>query len=139
MARDVDKAWKKHYCFIYPTWTVHLNFHGDGWVFGGLGSEAAWCRSICNESSIIVIDVEYRLTPEFPFPVALHDCWAAVRWAHANAELLNLDPSSISAGGLSSGGRYTAVLAHFAVTVLPLGSQTAVDGSSRDRYAMCQR
>ncbi|PLB52162.1 alpha/beta hydrolase fold protein [Aspergillus steynii IBT 23096] len=129
------------YSFTYPTWTVHqvpvsdpdgsiacrvytpagrgpfpvhINFHGGGWVLGGLQSEQAWCRSICNESSIIVIDVDYRLAPKFPFPVALYDCWAAVRWAHANANLLNLDANSISIGGLSSGGLITAVLANFA-------------------------
>jgi acetyl esterase/lipase len=93
---------------------VHLNFHGGGWVIGGLNSEAAWCRSICNESSIVVIDVDYRLAPEFPFPVAIYDCWAAVKWAMAEAPTLNVDPTSVSIGGLSSGGLITAVLAHFA-------------------------
>ncbi|KNG87098.1 alpha/beta hydrolase fold protein [Aspergillus nomiae NRRL 13137] len=93
---------------------VHVNFHGGGWVLGGLQSEAAWCRSICNESSIIVIDVDYRLAPEHQYPVALYDCWAAVQWAHTNARALNIDPNSISIGGLSSGGLITAVVAHFA-------------------------
>ncbi|OKL57324.1 hypothetical protein UA08_07472 [Talaromyces atroroseus] len=93
---------------------VHLNFHGGGWVIGGLNSEAAWCRSICNQSSIVVIDVDYRLAPEFPFPVAIYDCWAAVKWAIAEAQTLNIDPTSVSIGGLSSGGLITAVLAHFA-------------------------
>lgn len=58
---------------------VHLNFHGGGWVLGGLRFEAAWCRSICNEASIIVIDIDYLLPPKFPFPVALYDCWTAVQ------------------------------------------------------------
>jgi acetyl esterase/lipase len=73
---------------------VHLNFHGGGWVIGGLNSEAAWCRSICNESSIIVIDVDYRLAPEFPFPVAIYDCWTAVKWAIAEAATLTNAPTS---------------------------------------------
>lgn len=93
---------------------AHLNFHGGGWIIGGLKSEAAWCRSICNESSIIVIDVDYRPAPEFPFPVAIYDCWTAVKWAIAEAATLNIDPTSVSIGGLSSGGLITAVLAHFA-------------------------
>ncbi|KAL4865119.1 hypothetical protein BDV12DRAFT_200402 [Aspergillus spectabilis] len=93
---------------------VHLNFHGGGWVLGGLTSEAAWCRSICNEASIVVIDVDYRLAPKCPFPTALYDCWSAVRWAIGNAESLNIKPDSVSIGGLSSGGLITAVLAHFA-------------------------
>ncbi|KAL5338358.1 Alpha/Beta hydrolase protein [Aspergillus crustosus] len=93
---------------------VHLNFHGGGWVLGGLKSEAAWCRSICNDSSIVVVDVDYRLAPKYPFPVALYDCWAAVRWTIENAALLNIKPDSVSIGGLSSGGLITGVLAHFA-------------------------
>lgn len=59
---------------------VHLNFHGGGWVLGSLNSEAAWCRYICNEARITVIDVDYRLAPEFEFPTSTYDCWAAVRW-----------------------------------------------------------
>ncbi|KAL4795287.1 Alpha/Beta hydrolase protein [Aspergillus venezuelensis] len=93
---------------------VHLNFHGGGWVLGGLASEAAWCRCICNDSSIVVIDVDYRLAPQYPFPTALYDCWSAVLWTIYNAASLKIDPNSVSIGGLSSGGQMTAVLAHFA-------------------------
>ncbi|KAL4744046.1 Alpha/Beta hydrolase protein [Aspergillus similis] len=98
---------------------AHINFHGGGWVLGSLSSEAAWCRSICNESSIIVIDVDYRLAPQYPFPTALYDCWSAVQWAIANSDSLNIKPDSISIGGLSSGGLMTAVIAHFARDCTP--------------------
>ncbi|KAH3973407.1 hypothetical protein HBI25_082130 [Parastagonospora nodorum] len=93
---------------------VHLNFHGGGWVLGGLKSEAAWCRHMCNKANIKVIDVDYRMAPEFPFPTSIYDCWDAVKWAIANVESLNIDPSSVSIGGLSAGGQMSAVLAHFA-------------------------
>jgi len=59
---------------------VHLNYHGGGWVLGGLQSEAAWCRSICNNVKIKVIDVDYRMAPEFPFPTAIYDSWEVVQW-----------------------------------------------------------
>lgn len=99
---------------------MHLNFHGGGWVLGGLNTEAAWCRSICNEAGVVVIDVDYRLAPEFPFPTAIYDCWTALKWAITNAEmLLNTDPTSVSIGGLSSGGSIAAVLAHFARDSVP--------------------
>ncbi|UNI16588.1 hypothetical protein JDV02_003014 [Purpureocillium takamizusanense] len=90
---------------------VHLNFHGGGWVLGGLGSEAAWCRHMCNKSNVKVIDVDYRMGPEFRFPTAIYDCWDATI---ENAEALNVDPKSVSFGGLSAGGHMSAVLAHFA-------------------------
>jgi acetyl esterase/lipase len=93
---------------------VHLNFHGGGWVLGGLQSEAAWCRHMCNKANIKVIDVDYRMAPEFPFPTSIYDCWDAVKWAIANAKNLDIDPHSVSIGGLSAGGQMSAVLAHFA-------------------------
>lgn len=95
---------------------VHLNFHGGGWVVGGLESERAWCRHMCNEVGIKVIDVAYRKGPELPFPTAIYDCWDAVKWVreHAGSAAVNADPQSVSFGGLSAGGHMSAVLAHFA-------------------------
>ncbi|KAL2212059.1 hypothetical protein CC79DRAFT_1364343 [Sarocladium strictum] len=93
---------------------VHLNFHGGGWVLGSLQSEAAWCRHMCNMANITVIDVDYRMGPEFKYPAAIYDCWDAVKWTIANAETLNINPKSVSFGGLSAGGHMSAVLAHFA-------------------------
>ncbi|KZL75306.1 alpha/beta hydrolase fold protein [Colletotrichum tofieldiae] len=90
---------------------VHINFHGGGWVLGGLNSEAAWCRQICSTSNIKVIDVDYRMGPEHKFPTAIYDCWET---AIKNAAALNIDSSSVSFGGLSAGGQMSAVLAHFA-------------------------
>ncbi|KAK7419827.1 hypothetical protein QQZ08_010660 [Neonectria magnoliae] len=85
-----------------------------GWVLGGLKTEAARCRHICNKSAIKVVDVDYRIGPEFKFPTAIYDCWNAVKWVTANAESLNINPESVSFGGLSAGGQMSAVLEHFA-------------------------
>ena len=49
-------------------------------MLGGLESEAAWCRSICNNVKIKVIDVDYRMAPEFLFPTAIYDSWEVVQW-----------------------------------------------------------
>jgi hypothetical protein len=51
-----------------------------GWVLGNLNSEAAWCRHMCNKAHIKVIDVDYRLAPEFPYPTSIYDSWDAVKW-----------------------------------------------------------
>lgn len=59
---------------------VHFNMHGGGWVLGGLKSEQAWCRHICNNVGIKVIDIDYRLAPEYQFPVAIYDCWTAIKF-----------------------------------------------------------
>ncbi|EMD93700.1 hypothetical protein COCC4DRAFT_208316 [Bipolaris maydis ATCC 48331] len=93
---------------------VHINYHGGGWVLGGLNSEAAWCRSVCNNTSIVIVDVDYRLAPEFVFPTAIYDSWDALQWVLSHAEHLNIDVTSVSIGGLSAGGHMSAVLSHMA-------------------------
>ena len=57
------------------------------------------------------MNVGFRLAPEDPFPAALDDCWAAVRWAAANAASFGGDPDRLAVGGDASGGTYAAVCA----------------------------
>lgn len=59
---------------------LHFNMHGGGWVLGGLTSEQAWCRHIVNNIGIKVVDIDYRLAPEFRFPVAIYDCWTVIKF-----------------------------------------------------------
>ncbi|SPN99282.1 related to esterase/lipase [Cephalotrichum gorgonifer] len=93
---------------------VHFNMHGGGWVLGGLKSEQAWCKHVCKNLGIVVVDIDYRLAPEFKFPVPIYDCWTAVKFMLSNGEKYGIDPQSVSIGGLSAGGHMTAVMAHFA-------------------------
>jgi acetyl esterase/lipase len=49
-------------------------------VLGGLNSEQSWCRHVCNNANMVVVDVAYRMAPEYLFPVAIYDCWDALKW-----------------------------------------------------------
>jgi dienelactone hydrolase len=55
--------------------------------------------------------VVYRLSGEAPFPAAIHDCKAAVRFLRAHAKEHGIDSENIGAIGLSAGGHLTALLA----------------------------
>jgi acetyl esterase len=61
-----------------------------------------------------VLAVDYRLAPEHPFPAAIEDALAALKWAHANAKRLGADPKRIGIGGDSAGANLSAVVSQIA-------------------------
>lgn len=90
---------------------AHMDFHGGGFVIGNLKSDEAWCRQACQEVGCIILNVDYRLSPDYPHPVPLTDCWAALKWTFKSSEELGIDPLRVSVGGLSAGGQLAAVVA----------------------------
>src|SRR6185436_11267670 len=58
-----------------------------------------------------VVSLDYRLAPEFPFPAAHEDGWAALRWLAANAGALGAEPDRLAVGGGSSGATLAAGVA----------------------------
>jgi versiconal hemiacetal acetate esterase len=78
---------------------VALYFHGGGWVMGSVEEEDGFCRALSKLSGTKIVSVEYRLAPEFPFPIPLEDCVQAAEWA------LETHPSqSVAVFGTSAGG-----------------------------------
>ena len=88
-----------------------LFLHGGGWVIGNLESHDRMCRRLASVARICVIAVDYRLAPEHPFPAALDDAAAALRWAADHADELRIQRSRIGVGGDSAGGNLAAALA----------------------------
>ena len=86
-------------------------YHGGGWVIGDLDSHDAVCRILAHEGQLLVIAVDYRLSPEHKFPTAVNDAVAAAQWIAANADSLGIDPARLMVGGDSAGGNLAAVVA----------------------------
>ncbi|MFG2918144.1 alpha/beta hydrolase [Kitasatospora sp. NPDC048298] len=85
--------------------------HGGGFVMGDLDTEHPWATLIANGSGVTVISVGYRLAPEHPFPAALDDAYAVLRWTAEHAAALGIDPERIAVGGHSAGGGLAAGVA----------------------------
>ncbi|KAI1491826.1 Alpha/Beta hydrolase protein [Biscogniauxia mediterranea] len=93
---------------------VHLNFHGGGFVFGDLTHESQLCLSMRDGAGVVVIDVNYRHCPETIWGKCMEDAWAAVSWTRASATELNINPESVSIGGISAGAHIAIVVQHMA-------------------------
>lgn len=86
-------------------------FHGGGWVVCDLDTHDVVCRAIARRAGAVVVSVDYRLAPEFKFPAAVVDCYAATVWVAENAGRLGISPNRISVGGDSGGGNLGTVVA----------------------------
>ena len=81
-----------------------LFIHGGGFIGGSADSMDAKCRVMSEEIDCVIVNVEYRLAPEHPYPAAPEDCYAALEWFFGRAGELGVDPSRIGVYGGSAGG-----------------------------------
>ena len=96
-----------------PIGTV-VYFHGGGWILGDLDSHEAHAIRIANRCGVVVLNVDYRLAPEHPFPAAPEDAAAALEWAHAHLAELGGAGKPLAVAGDSAGGNLAAVAAQHA-------------------------
>ena len=85
-------------------------YHGGGFVIGNLDTHDSTCRRLANKSRCQVIAIDYRLSPEHPFPAPIDDGVAAFRHIRDNAEKFGADPERLAVGGDSAGGAIAAVV-----------------------------
>ncbi|KKK26342.1 hypothetical protein ARAM_004253 [Aspergillus rambellii] len=88
---------------------VLLTFCGSGFIIPGFGLDDPYCREISQQTGHVVIDVQYRLAPEHPFPTALEDAKRAIDWVIGQPDLY--DPAHISIGGFSAGANLAVSIA----------------------------
>ena len=79
---------------------VVLYLHGGGYSIGSLTSHRPFVAQLARRSGMRALSVDYRLAPEHPFPAAIEDCHAALRWLHDHADSLGIDPERIAVGAV---------------------------------------
>src|SRR4051812_29955814 len=88
-----------------------LWIHGGGMCVGTPQIEAVLSAGMAREGGAVLVSPDYRLAPENPFPAALDDCMATLKWMVEHADELGIDPDRIAVHGVSAGGGLAAAIA----------------------------
>lgn len=86
-------------------------FHGGGWVLGDFPTNERFVRDLVVESGAVAVFVNYSLSPEVRYPVAINQAYAATKWVAENGAQINVDGKRLAIAGNSVGGNMTAVVA----------------------------
>lgn len=92
---------------VYP---VIVYYHGGGWVIANLDTYNASAQALAEQSEAVLISVAYRQAPEFKYPTAHNDSYAAYVWALQNAASIKGDPKRVAVAGESAGGNLAAAV-----------------------------
>ena len=87
-----------------------LWIHGGGQLFGHTDFTKYWCSIYAEQANCIAVALDYRLTPENPYPASLEDCYATLVWMRKATDEVGIDADRIAVGGDSAGGCLTAAL-----------------------------
>jgi acetyl esterase/lipase len=85
--------------------------HAGGFALGNLDTDHLQCVELARRAHCTVVSVDYRLSPEHPYPAALDDAIAVVKWVADDAKSLDVDAARIAVAGSSAGGALAACLA----------------------------
>jgi acetyl esterase len=86
-------------------------FHGGGWILGDFPTHERFVRDLVALSGTAAVFVNYSPSPEAPFPIAIHEAFAATKWVAEFGHELNLDGRRLAVVGNSVGGNMAAVVA----------------------------
>jgi acetyl esterase len=84
--------------------------HGAGWVFGNAHTHGRLVRELALAADAAVVFVNYSLSPEARYPVAIEQVHTVAAWVASDGEHHDLDPTRLAVAGDSVGGNMTAAL-----------------------------
>ncbi|MEV7888631.1 alpha/beta hydrolase [Streptomyces sp. NPDC002817] len=94
---------------------VHVNFHGGGYVMTLTELDDPLCRFLAAEAGVVVINVDYAVAPQHPFPAPPRQAYEVVRWVAEHGTEQGWDGGRLTVGGQSAGGGLAAAVARQAL------------------------
>ncbi|MFI1355292.1 alpha/beta hydrolase [Streptomyces sp. NPDC020898] len=89
---------------------VYVNFHGGGFVVARPEQDDHICRYIAATVGCVVINVDYAVAPQRPYPAAVDQAYDVTAWVAENGPANNWDGSRLAVGGHSAGANLTAAV-----------------------------
>src|SRR5258706_3740456 len=87
-----------------------IYLHGGGFIVGSLDQFETAMRLLAEGSGAQVYCVDYKLAPEYQWPVQIEEGESVVRWLFDHAASRGIDPNQIALSGDSSGGNMTSTI-----------------------------
>jgi acetyl esterase len=88
-----------------------IYLHGGGYTFFSIDTHDRLMREYAARSGMVVIGLDYPLSPEAKFPAALEQVVACVDWLVANGGAVGIDGDRLAIGGDSAGGNLSIAAA----------------------------
>ena len=89
---------------------VIIYIHGGGWVTGSIDSYTKTCIELSKQTNRVVISIDYRLAPEYPYPAGFNDCYEIVKLFMENLSELGLNKDDVCLMGDSAGGNLVTAI-----------------------------
>lgn len=77
--------------------------HGGGWCMFSIDTHDRLLREYAQGAGIVVVAIDYALSPEHRYPIAQDQCVAAIDWLRAHAAEFGIDAGHLALGGDSAG------------------------------------
>lgn len=94
---------------------VYFNLHGGGFILGAPEDDALFCQRVNRELGLAVVNIDYLLAPEHPFPADKESTYDVVAHVVAHASEFSIDPDRIAIGGHSAGGNIATAVCMMAL------------------------
>ncbi|MCB9963760.1 MAG: alpha/beta hydrolase [Rhodospirillales bacterium] len=89
---------------------VLIYVHGGGWHNGDKKMHKVLNPSTYTDAGVILVSINYRLSPQYQHPAHVQDCAAAVRWVVDHINEYGGNPHNIILAGHSAGAQIVALL-----------------------------
>lgn len=84
--------------------------HGGGWVLGDNESYTNVCAEISKKTNRLLVSIDYRLAPEYPYPNGLNDCYEIINIIMKNIYRIGFKSRDVCLIGDSAGANLVAAV-----------------------------